>query len=366
MRVAFLIAFILLSFGCAPEVVDGAEPLKRVKVIEVGKTSEGQLRRISGQVIAADTSRLSFGVGGTVARINVSPGDRFDAGQVLAQLDAEPLRIAAEQSRAQLTSARAKFREAEQNLNRMRELRTRGVASQADVDSAVAAFESAQGNVRSEAANVERNERDLGLVNLVAPFAGQVSERGAEAFEEVSASQAVLTVQSEGAFEVQVGIPETLIRYIDYGQTVAVSFPSGTADIPGVVNEIGARPEAGAAYPVSVQLSSAAEELRAGMTASVVFNIGLAEREGPVYLIPLSAIALDAVTPEAQAGSEAPVYVVSDGTLTIRKVRIGDVRDNELEVYAGLNAGDLVVSAGVPFLHEGMRVELWTGSLVDG
>ena len=102
------------------------------------------------------------------------------------------------------------------------------------------------------------------------------------------------------------------------------------------------------------------------MTASVEFNIGLAEHDGPVYLIPLSAIALDAVTPEAEAGREAPVYVVREGTLAIRKVRIGDVRDNELEVYAGLEVGDLVVSAGVPFLYEGMSVEIWTGSLVDG
>ena len=203
-------------------------------------------------------------------------------------------------------------------------------------------------------------------MNLIAPFAGQVTERGAEAFEEINASQAVLTVQSEGAFEVQVGVPETLIRYIDYGQAVNVSFPSDTADIPGVVTEIGARPEAGAAYPVSVQLPGSVTDLRAGMTASVIFNIGLAEHDGPVYLIPLSAIALDVVTPGAQTESKAPVYVVQDGTLAVRTVRIGDVRDNELEVYAGLDAGDLVVSAGVPFLHEGMAVEVWNGSLVDG
>ncbi len=359
-----LTAFVFLLFACAQGPEDSPEPVKRVKVIEVGKTSEGQLRRISGRVVAADTSRLSFGVGGTLARINVGPGDRFEAGQVLASLDAEPLRIAAEQSRAQLTSARAKHREAEQGLKRIRELLTRGVASQADVDAALADFESAQGNVRAEQANVERKERDLGLVNLMAPFDGQVTERGAEAFEEVSASQAVLTVQSEGALEVEVGIPETLIRFIDYGQAVTVSFPSDASDVPAVVTEIGARTETGAAYPVAVRLAESAD-LRAGMTASVTFNIGLAEQEGPVYLIPLSAIAIDAI-PNPAAGVEAPVYVVADGQLTTRMVRIGDVRDNELEVYAGLNAGDLVVSAGVPFLFDGMPVAIWNGDLVDG
>ncbi len=366
MRATLPIVFVLLFAACAPAPDDAPPPLKRVKVFEVGKTSEGQLRRISGRVVAADTSRLSFGVGGTLARINVGPGDRFEAGQVLASLDAEPLRIAAEQSRAQLTSARAKYREAEQGLERMRELLTRGVASRADVDAAVADFESAQGNVRAEEANVERKERDLSLVNLMAPFDGQVTERGAEAFEEVSASQAVLTVQSEGALEVEVGIPETLIRFIDYGQAVTVSFPSGTESVRAVVTEIGARPETGAAYPVAVRLAGTSDDLRPGMTASVVFNIGLADHEGPVYLIPLSAVALDAAPPEPAESAEGPVYIVVDGKLITRTVRFGDVRDNELEVYSGLAAGDLVVSAGVPFLYDGMEVVIWNGELVDG
>ena len=42
------------------------------------------------------------------------------------------------------------------------------------------------------------------------------------------------------------------------------------------------------------------------------------------------------------------------------------VRDNELEVYEGLNDGDLVVSAGVAFLNEGMAVEIWDGELTGG
>jgi RND family efflux transporter MFP subunit len=335
-----------------------------VKVFEVGKTSSGQLRRISGRVVAAETSRLSFGLAGTVARLSVNPGDQFAAGQVLARLDEEPFRIAAERARAQLASARAKLDEADQAYGRVKELVARGVAAQADVDTALAAYEGARGNLRAEEANLETKERDLTMVNLVAPFAGQVIERGAEAFEEVTAGQAVVTVQSEGAFEAVVGIPETLIQHIDYGQPVTVTLSSGDGEMPAVVTEIGARSETGAAYPVSVRLTSEVAGLRAGMTATVQFSFG-GSSETPVYLIPLSALALGAGMPEDRADDEAPLYVIADGRLEKRTVRIGDVRGNELEVYEGLEAGALIVSAGVPFLHEGMAVEVWNGALVD-
>ncbi len=365
MRALFIVSVLLLSAACDSAPEPAIETVKRVKVFEVGPTSDGQLRRISGRVVAAETSRLSFGIGGTVARLNVNPGDRFADGQVLASLDDEPSRIAAEQARAQLASARAKLDEAQQAYTRATELVARGVGAQADVDSTFAALESAKGNLRAEQANLDSKERNLGMINLVAPFAGQVTERGVDAFEEVSASQTIITVQGEDAFEVQVGIPETLIRFIDYGQTVSVALTNGDADVAAVVTEIGALSETGAAYPVSVRLLDGTAELRAGMTASVQFNLGAAS-DDPVYLIPLSALAVSTALPDAPAEDIVPVFVVAGDTLEKRAVTVGDIRGNELEVYGGLQPGELVVSAGVAFLHEGMQVAIWQGGLADG
>ena len=41
---------------------------------------------------------------------------------------------------------------------------------------------------------------------------------------------------------------------------------------------------------------------------------------------------------------------------------VGDLRGNELEVYQGLEPGELVVTAGVAFLRDGMKVEVWTSN----
>ncbi len=47
------------------------------------------------------------------------------------------------------------------------------------------------------------------------------------------------------------------------------------------------------------------------------------------------------------------------GTVRERKVVIGEIRDNDIEIYEGLKAGELVVTAGVAFLHDGMAAEQW-------
>lgn len=65
----------------------------------------------------------------------------------------------------------------------------------------------------------------------------------------------------------------------------------------------------------------------------------------------------------------APVFVIDDNyRLQVRDVVIGDLRGNQLEVYEGLEAGEKIVSAGVTFLHENMKVELWMPEqgLTDG
>ncbi len=361
------IAAVLALAGCSAEQAAPPATVKHVKVYVVGKETQAELRRISGRVTAADESQLSFGVSGTIASLAVNVGDEFAQGQLLASLDDAPLQLAVEQARAMVAVSRSKNVEAEQAYRRIRELAAKGVASQAELEGATAALDSARGNLRSEEASLASRERDLAMARITAPFAGQVADRLADPFEEVSASQAVLAVQTNGLFEVEVTLPETLMRLIDYGQVVTVSFPSAQEVVEGVVTEIGAQAGASSAYPVKVRLSSAIEGLRAGMTASVAFTLAQQAQAQPVYLIPLSAIAIDAGTGDRDEAQTAPVFVVGDDQrLQVRRVSIGDVRGNELEVFDGLAKGDQLVVAGVPFLREGMQVAVWQGSLADG
>ena len=138
--------------------------------------------------------------------------------------------------------------------------------------------------------------------------------------------------------------------------------------VNGVVNEIGSRVETGNSFPVSVRLSATDADLRPGMTASVTFNFDEYLEGKTVYLIPLSAIAVDTrqIRPDSNSVPEenranAPVYVITEsGELELRLIEVGGLRGNQVEVYDGLEAGEKIVSAGVALLREGMTVELWS------
>ena len=127
---------------------------------------------------------------------------------------------------------------------------------------------------------------------------------------------------------------------------------------------------AGNAFPVTVRLTETESDLRPGMTASVTFNFRAYLGERVAYLIPLSAIAIEAglrasgKPPPTSVSSrnEAPVFVYDSaaGEVRLRQVVVGDLRGNEIEVYEGLQPGDQVVSAGVAFLRHRMAAQVWT------
>ncbi|MGI9290997.1 MAG: efflux RND transporter periplasmic adaptor subunit [Gammaproteobacteria bacterium] len=361
-----LVAGAVLS-ACVDDVPVYEEEAPRVKYFVVGEQSLGQVRKLSGRLVAAETSRLSFNVGGTVREVLVTQGEAVVADQPIARLDSEPLRISVAQGRAKLAVARANLVEAKQVYERTVNLFEKRASSQAELDAAIANREAAQGNLNAAESELEQKERDLARTDLVAPFDGKVASRSIDPFQEVASGEEAFILESDDILEVDVRIPETLISYIDYGQGVTVQFPSVDDDgVPGIITEIGSRAEAGNAYQVSIQLAETELDLRPGLTAGVTFTFANHLSEKSIFLIPLSAIAIDydviksAEDPTYKEKETMPVFIIDDeGQLEVRKVMVGGIRGNKLEVIDGLEGGEKLVSAGTAFLREGMTVELW-------
>jgi len=366
-----LIAASLIFVGCSEEQRSVEKVVPRVKYFVVGEKATGQSRRMSGKLVAADVSRLSFAIGGTVKEVLVNQGDVVRQGQVLARLDTEKLRLAVEQARAKLNTARAKDVETKQAYDRAVTLMEKQAGSQVDVERTTSAHAAARGDVRSARSDLKRKERDQRNATLAAPFSGTIASRSIDPFQEVAAAAEAFVLQSADALEVEVSMPETLIRDVDHGQIVQVTFPtmSGTS-VSGTVSQIATQAEAGNAFAVTVQLSPTDVDLRPGMTASVTFNFDAYLDGRTAYLIPLSAIAIEVGMLRQARGQQrdpvprmAPVFVIGKRSeLEVRDVVIGDLRGNQLEVFAGLEAGDHVVTAGVALLRAGMKVEAWSSA----
>lgn len=369
-----LLAFMVFSccfiFGCGNDSVKEEEAIPSVKVFTVGKKSEGQLRKISGKVYSGEKSNLSFGISGKVKEIIVSEGETVAKGQLLARIDDEPFRIRVKNARAQLNNARTRLEESRSTYNRNEKLFKKQAVSKKEFDDAVFNLSTAEESLKAAQAGLNQAELDLSHTKLTAPFAGKVDNVIADPFQETGAGETILSIKSDKSLEVKIRVPETLIRYLDFGQAVKVTFPTmpDTA-ASGTISAIAAEAEEGNSFPVTIDLINQDSDLRPGMSASVLFNFDKYLEGKTAYMIPISAVAVDTALlnrdeyphEETPRGKEAPVFILDkkEGIIHERKVIIGDVRGNELEVFEGLSEGELVVSAGVSFLRDGMKARIW-------
>jgi RND family efflux transporter MFP subunit len=364
--VLFFATSATLLIACDREPPPTSTEVPRVKYFEVGEKTTGQLRRLSGKLVSEDTASLSFNVSGTVEKVLVVQGQDVARGQVLAGLDAEPKQIAVNQARAQVSVMRAQHLEAKRNYERIGDLFSRGYSTKAEREAAEAEYAQAGGNLAAAEGDLERSERDLARTELIAPFAGSIGSRSVEPFQQVAVGEEVFLLQSDQALKVEVLVPETLIRFVEYGQPVEIELPSLEGEVlRGKVNEIGSRAASGNAFPVSVQLFSTTPGLRVGMTAGVTFNCDNYLDGAPVYLIPISSLAIDYGTVNHPIDPDNEAYVAvfligEDNILEVRKIIVNGLRGDMFEVFEGLEPGDKIVSAGVSFVRAGMKVELWS------
>src|SRR5688572_16243112 len=72
------------------------EPIRAVKVMEVGAGSYGTALEFAGEVKARVESRLGFRVAGKITKRQAEVGQHVQPGTVLAQLDPKDYQLAAE------------------------------------------------------------------------------------------------------------------------------------------------------------------------------------------------------------------------------------------------------------------------------
>ena len=357
-RNAILGSFALLVSlsSCAEEPAQTEERVRAIKPYYVVEPAGGDVRRYSGAVSAANTSALSFAVSGTVEAVEVNQGDRVVEGQVLATLETEPFDLNLEAARSELASAQADFEDARGELDRQRQLFERGWVAKAAYDRALAQFDAAEGALNLTRSRVGLAERDLAHAELKAPFGGVISNRDVEPFIEVQAGGPIFRLDSEGAFEVDISIPDAVVGRTSVGAPVAIE----VSTVPGCgctgrITEIGA--EAGAANAVSATIAilEGPGGLLPGMAAEV--SVILSGNGGPRgFMAPLVAIA------PGDESAEGYVFKYDASEGVVRKTLIrgagGGVDGNLIAIEEGLEAGDIIAAAGVSFLRDGQRVKL--------
>jgi RND family efflux transporter MFP subunit len=339
----------------------------------------GAVLNASGYVTARRRATVSSKVTGKVLEIFVEEGKEVRRGQVLARLDDSQIRAGLAVAQAQLGSAeraaaedQARLREAEQTLQRRRQLLKEGVigraeleASEAQVDSLKARIALADQQVRVAAAQIAAIRTDLADMVVRAPFDGVAISKDAQPGEMISPVSAgggftrtgICTIVDMSSLEIEVDVSESYINRVRPAQPVEAvldAYPEWR--IPAhVITTVPSADRQKATVRVRIGFEKLDPRILPDMGIKVSFLNERAAQPDPAaaprarLLVPKTAVRTD--------NGASVLFVVREDRAERRAVRIGAEDGNQIEIVSGVSAGEKVVVEGPPTLADGARVK---------
>lgn len=286
---------------------------------------------------------VSVEVGGRITRIGFDSGADVEAGAVLLQMD-----TASEE--AQLASAEASAALAKADLDRVRAMDARDLASKDAVDAAEA-------KAKETLAQVGNMRALIAKKTVRAPFSGRLGLRLVNLGEVLSEGDPIVSLQTLDPIYVDFSVPQQQLGRLRRDMRVRVSTDAApdetfTGAIIAVSPEVDATTRS---VRVRAQVANPGEQLQAGMFAKI--EVVLPDQQS-VLPIPATAVLYapygDSVfVIETRRDDESKT---SKQVLRQQFVRLGRARGDFVDVTDGLSPGETVVTTGVFKLSSGMQV----------
>ena len=337
--------------GCSGErqnVSAAPETVRNVAVVSTQTTKIPDVVEAVGTLRAAETSQLAAQMMGNIVEMRAHEGDHVQRGRILAVIDdAQPRasldRAMAADSAAQqgVTAAESDLGLAEATFKRYQTLFDKKSVSAQEFDEVKGRYQAAQARremARAEKAQamaaIQQARTTLGYTHVVAPFDGLVTDKKAEVGMIASPGMPIFTIEDVRHYRLEATVNESDLHYIRQGQQVSVLIDVlGDKEIGGKVIEIvPAADPATRSFLVKVELPSD-PALRSGLFGRAEFTRG----ERKATLIPRTAV--------VEHGQLQGVYVLDQNRIAgLRYITLGKPSGKQVEVLAGLQAGDMLIA----------------------
>jgi len=243
-------------------------------------------RPLLGVVVASQVLDVVPEVEGRLSEVKARMGDRVEAGQVLAALDLEPLKLELAARQANTRAAEAEVAraslllvQAKQKLQREERIREHSAAEV--MEAATSAVELAQADVTlararlSEAqSRLAQAERDVTNARLRAPFTGIITEQYLTPGMRVSRATPILRIVSE-ELRLRFAVPETLAPTVRPGHSVRVRLAAVGVDLTGTVERIAPEVDPASRHQKAEALLSLPDALRGRVSSGLLADVFL-------------------------------------------------------------------------------------------
>ena len=338
----------------------GGDP-NRLQPVAAVPARQGDINVVQnalGTVAALKVATVKARVDGLLQSVMFKEGQTVRAGEVLAEIDPQPLRVQLSQVEGQLARDQAQLANARLDLERYRTLLAQDSIAKQQLDSQEAQVKQFEGSVKIDQAQVDNARLQLSYTRITAPISGRLGLRQIDAGNIIRQSDAAGLV---------------VITQVD---PITVVFTIPQDNLPRVLKQL----KAGAKLNVDAWDRDAKNKLASGFLLSADNQIDIAtgtikmKAQFPNVdglLFPNQFVNIRMVVDTRKSATVSPlaaiqrgargivVYVVKeDKTVSMRPVVMGPVEGDNVLIESGVAPGELVVVDGIDRLREGAKVEV--------
>lgn len=333
------ILVIVLAAGCGRKAESRSNaatvralPAASVKVRKAEIRKQASTEEVAATIKAKTRTTLEAKVSGRIDKLPVALGQTIKAGQLVASLDAAEIK-------ARLEQAEAALQQAERDWKRISALFDAQASTRSEADAAEARYRVAKAGVAEARAMIS-------YVEVAAPFDGVVTKKWVDIGDLAVPGKPLVDMEDPSDLQLEADVPEAIASRVERNARLAVRADSLSGELVGVVAEI-----APAADPITrtlrVKLSlPQTPGLKSGQFARLLVPTG----ENSSVTVPLSAL--------VRRGQLEIVFVAAGQNARLHLVKTGKQTGDEIEILAGLDAGDLVVIDGATLLVDGQPLEV--------
>lgn len=294
------------------------------------------------------TTELSFRVSGPIDRLDVYAGNYYRRGDIIAEIDPRDYRIRRER-------AEAVYRQAKAEYERISALYQKNNLS-------ASTYEKARAEYTSAKAAFDTAVNELEDTRLVAPFNGYVGEVYVEKFQDVKASQPVLTFIDIDQLKIEAYVTQDIAYRVQPRQNVLLTLDvQPDAELEAQIAEVSkGTTQNNLSYLVTALLPNKEARLLAGMSGKIRFEESTSELSDSTatgehwVCIPQTALCN-----HPTVGSYVWTVHPESGIVSQRKVSVSKLLPHgNAGITAGLQPGEIVATSSLRFLSDGMKVKI--------
>ena len=317
----------------------------------------------SGYVVAQRKAEVASKATGRLEFLGFEEGDLVQAGQVIARLDNKDFMATLDLTKATLQQAEVDSLDKGRKYRRAQSLFKSGSITDAELESAEAAYRNASAMVEQAKANVRVAEVSLDNTYIRAPFDGTVLTKNADVGEIVapfassaSSKGSVVTLADMSSLEVEADVSESNLDRVRVGRPCEIildAYP--TVRYPGSVKKIVPTADrARATVLTRIAFSQLDERVVPEMSARVSFFVDSSDLRQSSGASMVTA-PKDAVT---SRGTDKVVFLVVGELVAMTTVQTGKEIGSQIEITSGLQPGQKIVLSPPGKLETGQKITI--------